>query len=159
MTYICIIFSLWSGSLTNITFDPQGLLYCVHSLEVCRDITLWETTIMVSPVTCFSPLLGQGVIPGEMHKREAKGLDDSPIVWTRVQIALIWAAAGQCAGMVQDLHWCYSKNLQISWKDWMKPLKKDSIGSWQCDTHFTWRQSFMSPGGEFCLGVLQNKQH
>lgn len=47
---------------------------------------------------------------GEMGRREAGGADHSPIAWTRVQIALmcfsarkIWAAAGQYAGMGQDL--------------------------------------------------------
>lgn len=66
---------------------------------------------MVAPgLLCFSPLLGQGAIPGEMGRRKAGGLDGSPIAWPRVQTALmwlsarkVWAIAGQWAGMSKDL--------------------------------------------------------
>lgn len=64
----------------------MGVLHGVCDLGLCRDVTLGEAAIVVAPVLCFSPLLGEGAVWGEMGRRKAEGLDDSSIAWTRVQI-------------------------------------------------------------------------
>lgn len=133
------------------------------------------TAVVVAAGPCFSLLWDRKVFQGKQgwgfgdthnwHPHYLGEGTDSP------GVAGQWAAAGHRDLWPQDQDlWAPGSTLMLQpavpdfLEGWMKPTKKDSVGSWLCDAPCEGRaedgnKNHCINSGELCLGVLQKKQH